>query len=100
MDYPSGCQSQKKYTYAQSIHLCLFNVTWGKYAACSPASPSFTSWINAIYSNLWQLFERLILHIPIYKEVIYMEVEHIEEWSYLENLVDSGRETEQTLALH
>lgn len=49
------------------------SVIWGKYVACSPGSPSFTFWINAIYSNLWQLFERLALHFPIYKEVIYIE---------------------------
>lgn len=65
------------------IHICpehtcvlLHSVIWGKYVACSPGSPSFTSWINAIYSNLWQLFERLILHFPMYKEVFYMEVEY------------------------
>ena len=62
------------------IYICLeytlvlvHSVIWGKYVACSPGSPSFTFWINAIYSNLWQLFERLALHFPIYKEVIYIE---------------------------
>lgn len=60
------------------IHICpkytlvlVHSVIWGKYVACSPGSPSFTFWINAIYSNLWQLFKKLVLHFPIYKEVIY-----------------------------
>lgn len=30
MDYPSGCQSEERYTYAQSIHLCLFTVLFGE----------------------------------------------------------------------
>lgn len=51
------------------------SVIWGKYVACSPGSSSFTFLINAIYSNLWQLFERLALHFLIYKEAIYIEGE-------------------------
>ena len=27
---PSGCQSEERYTYAQSIHLCLFTVLFGE----------------------------------------------------------------------
>lgn len=30
MDYPSGCQSEERYTYAQSIHLCQFTVLFGE----------------------------------------------------------------------
>lgn len=30
MDDPSGCQSEERYAYAQSIHLCLFTVLFGE----------------------------------------------------------------------
>lgn len=86
----------KIYICPEYTLVLVHSVIWGKYVACSPGSPSFTFWINAIYSNLWQLFERLAFHFPFYKTVIYIEREKQE--GNVDFFAQSGGRTEWTLS--